>query len=153
MEEQELEIITEVFSQYMDVEGKDENAEGFLPTANLSDAIAALGLNLRHINAIKKTLDPGDTGKIQFEPFAEIMTVQLKSKSQDTTNDEVIDELFHLFTDTDRITLQDLQRISSTAVKDNANINQLEEMLSLSKSKTFVDINDFRDIMKQANAL
>lgn len=156
MDEANLEVITDVFGQFMEVDEENEDTM-YLPTDNLKDAMGALGLKLDHARAIARTLDPGDSGRIGYEQFVEIMTFQLKDQQKaghggDDDDDEEIRQAYELFKKGGAqgpITIHDLKRISSTAVKDNASDEQLQEMLSLGKTSMSVDFDDFKTLFRQ----
>jgi Ca2+-binding EF-hand superfamily protein len=152
-----LEIITEVFGQFM-ADDADCNGQPIILTTNITAAMEALGLdasNQERLSLVLQTLDPECRGFVEFEPFAEVMSLylqQVKSTDNEVSSDKVM-ELFKLFTrGKDRpINLKDLKRISDQ-VKDGATEQELRDMLYLS-GKNQVDLQSFEKIIKSADVL
>ncbi|KAA8906016.1 hypothetical protein TRICI_005199 [Trichomonascus ciferrii] len=165
VEDKHLELITDVFGQFMtmeDIEKAPEHEEDegeqieediYLHVDNLPDALLALDIDPteEEFEEIVRTLDPDATGKIYFEPFAKVMSLKLESQNTGSQHNEQVVEAFRLFTDgEDRdITLQDLQRVAAE-VKDNPALEELREMMM---GKQSISLKEFEDIMKQAKAL
>lgn len=165
VEDRHLELITDVFGQFMATEDVEESAEleeddgdqieerMYLDVDNLPDALLALDIDPteEEFEQIVRTLDPEATGKIYFEPFAKVMSLKLESQNTGSQHNEQVLEALHLFTDgEDRdITLQDLQRVAAE-VKDNPTLEELREMMM---GKQSISLKEFEDIMKQAKAL
>jgi centrin-3 len=155
----ELDIISEVFAQYIYV-GEDDEDMGDLTvmkTSDLRDAMVAVGLETTkaRVSKLEKRLDRANTGFIEYEKFVEIMTDELQADAHED-GEEVglkLKEAFYLFTDgQDRsITVDDLKRIA-TDIKDPATEDQLRDMLSIA-GKDQVDMKSFGQIMRSANAL
>lgn len=165
VEDKHLELITDVFGQFMtaeDVEEPSENEDDegdeieermYLDVDNLPDALLALDIDPteEEFEQILRTLDPGSTGKIYFELFAKVMSLKLESQNTGSQHDEQVLEALYLFTNgEDRdITLQDLQRVAQE-VKDDPTLEELREMMM---GKQSISLKEFEDIMKQAKAL
>lgn len=154
-EDNELELITEVFGQFM-AEEDNGSGEPIMHTDNLTAAMERLGFNTDNqqvMSAILKTLDPDKKGYVEFELFAEVMKLQMEQRQGDSVDMDEVKDLFHLFSGgRDRpIGIKDLQRVSQH-VKDNASEQDLLDMLYLS-GKSEVDMASFATIMKRANVL
>lgn len=165
VEDKHLELITDVFGQFMTTEDVEKTAEYeedegvqieedmYLPVDNLPDALLALDIDPteEEFEEIVRTIDPDSIGKIYFEPFAEVISLKLESQNTGSQHNEQVVEALRLFTDGEdrEITLQDLQRVAAE-VKDNPTLEELREMMM---GKQSISLKEFEDIMKQAKAL
>lgn len=124
---------------------------------NLEDAMKALGITAtskQEYEAIRRTLDLGN-GKIEFEPFAEVMALKMRQDKGGQTNaddqDHQLLQDYLLFTEgQDRpIRVDDLRRIAAD-IKDQSTIDELQQMMMGLKE---IDFATFKDIVNQANSL
>jgi Ca2+-binding EF-hand superfamily protein len=147
-----MDMITDVYGQFMQ-QSSEDSEHYILPTSQLKDAMTALGLeipNAKQMKQITKTVD--NNGNIEFESFAEVMSLMLKEQNKDRTtslsHDKVI-EAYKLFVKdpNQSITINDLRRISNE-IKDNATEDELFAMISLF-GKQKVDLQDFEQIMNE----
>lgn len=161
VDNENLEIITEVFSQFM-TQDADDSGQPTIPTANVIMAMEGLGLDVSNpetVSLVIQTLDPNDKGFAEYESFVEIMSLYLDeltidSKDNSDRQHRNVMELFKLFTNgkEDRpICLKDLKRVSSQ-IKDAATDDELLDMLYLS-GKSHVDFQSFEKIVMKANVL
>uniref|UniRef100_A0A060T2H9 ARAD1A01782p n=1 Tax=Blastobotrys adeninivorans TaxID=409370 RepID=A0A060T2H9_BLAAD len=153
--EAELDVVTEVFGQFMEAE--DEEGAMHMSVDNLEDAMKALGItsfSKQEYEAIRRTLDLGN-GKIEFEPFAEVMVLKMRQDKGGQMNTEDQDKQllqdYLLFTEgQDRpIRVDDLRRIAAD-IKDQSTIDELQQMMMGLKE---IDFATFKDIVSQANSL
>lgn len=160
MSDPDLDLITEVFAEYLkDESGPDGEPLEVMGAEHLPEALVSLGLtdlNEKEVNSIAYALDEQNTGLIGYEKFVEIMSMTLDSRrssgKHSRPNDSAVKEAFLLFSKgKDVITINDLEKISKE-IKDGASHDDLMDMVLLS-GKTTVDLEAFSEIMQQSQAL
>jgi Ca2+-binding EF-hand superfamily protein len=144
-----LDIIAEVFGAYIDVDNSNDDVT-VMRTSSVADAMAALGIvvDAKQQGEIIEALDPDRSGFVNFETFADVMSAKLETTGGQGISNDTIEETFHLFTSTHRITLTDLQRVSKD-VKDDATLQQLQEMLEVESGSNGVGIEEFARILSR----
>ncbi|ODQ65038.1 hypothetical protein NADFUDRAFT_42337 [Nadsonia fulvescens var. elongata DSM 6958] len=124
---------------------------------NLPDAMQKLGLSVESLDddqllELMQDLDPEGTNKVNFDQFSRKMVKMMR----DRPDQSQVSDMFDLFQVSRNgngvITLDDLREVSKM-VKDDANEDDLKDMLMVAGGKAFVNIHDFENVMRRAGAI
>ncbi|KAJ2439132.1 centrin, EF-hand protein [Coemansia sp. RSA 2424] len=133
----------------------DRAGRGFIPTSKLADILKLLGLGKPSREALESwvsDIDPSGTGKVDYSRLEHFVSLRYDEADQK----QEIMNAFKLFkpdakdTETARITLADLQRISSH-LGEHIPDEDLREMINIADigETGGVDFSDFTRVMRK----
>lgn len=133
----------------------DRTCRGFIPTSKLADVVKLLGLSKPSREALEdwiSGIDPANTGKVDYSRLEHFISLRYDEADQK----QEIMNAFKLFkpdtkdTESARITLADLQRIS-THLGEHIPDDELREMINIADigETGGVDFADFTRVMRK----